>query len=147
MVVAAAYDPHKPTGEFKQHYRIKPLKVTARRLRKRQTKSEKLLWLALRNRQLDDLKFLRQHPIGHSIVDFYCHETRLVIEIDGGIHLNADVKDRDKFRQKMIEDYGIRFFRCTANEVESNLEGVLAGILKIVAQTAPLPSISREGKS
>ncbi len=91
--------------------------------------------------------FLRQHPIGHSIVDFYCHEKQLVIEIDGGIHLNVDVKDRDKIRQKMIEDYDIRFFRCTANEVESNLEGVLAGILKIVAPAAPIPSISREGKS
>ncbi len=91
--------------------------------------------------------FLRQHPIGHSIVDFYCHENRLVIEIDGGIHLNVDVRYRDKFRQKMIEEYGIRFFRCTANEVESNLEGVLAGILKIVTSAAPFPSISREGKS
>ncbi len=121
------------------------MKATARRLRKRQTKSEKLLWQELRNRKLDGLKFLRQHPIGPSIVDFYCHENRLVIEIDGGIHLDKDVKDRDKFRQKLIEDYGIRFFRCTANEVESNLEGVLAGILKIVAPTALIPSISREG--
>ena len=92
-------------------------------------------------------KFLRQHPIGHSIVDFYCHEKQLAIEIDGGIHLNADITDRDKIKQKMIEDYGIRFFRCTTNEVESNLEGVLAGILKVVAPTAPIPSISREGKS
>ncbi len=147
MIVATASDPKRPAGEFKQHYRIKPLKATARRLRKLQTMSGKLLWQALRNRQLDDLKFLRQHPIGHSIVDFYCHEKQLAIEIDGGIHLNTDVKDRDKFRQKLIEDYGIRFFRCTANEVESNLEGVLAGILKIVALTAPIPSISREGKS
>ena len=96
---------------------------------------------------MDGLKFLRQHLIGHSIVDFYCHENRLVIEIDGSIHLNTDVKDRDKIRQKMIEDYGIRFFRCTANEVGSNLEGVLAGIMKTVALTAPIPSISREGKS
>ena len=146
MVVATDYDPNKPTGEFKQHYRIKPLKATARRLRKRQTKSEKLLWQALRNRQLSGLKFLRQHPIGHSIVDFYCHANRLVIEIDGGIHLNADVKDRDKFRQKMIEDYGIRFFRCTADEVESNLEGILAEISKMVASPTPFPSISRDGK-
>ncbi len=147
MIVATANDPNKPAGEFRQHYRIKPLKATARILRKRQTKSEKLLWQALSSRKLDGLEFLRQHPIGHSIVDFYCHENRLVIEIDGGIHLNVDVKDRDKIRQKMIEDYDLRFFRCTANEVESNLEGVLAEILKIVAPTAPIPSISREGKS
>ena len=147
MIVATANDPNKPAGEFRQHYRIKLLKATARRMRKRQTKSEKLLWQALSNRKLDDLKFLRQHPIGNSIVDFYCHEKRLVIEIDGGIHLNVDVKDRDKIRQKMIEDYGIRFFRCTSNEVESNLEGVVAGILKFIAPSAPIPSISREGES
>ena len=147
MIVATTDNPDKPAGQFKQHYRIKPLKGTARRLRKRQTKSEKLLWQALRSRKLDGIKFLRQHPVGHSIVDFYCHEKQLAIEIDGGIHLNADITDRDKIRQKMIEDYGIRFFRCTSNEVESNLEGVLAGILKIVAPSAPIPSISREGKS
>ena len=146
MIVVIDSDPNESTGEFKQHYRIKPLKATARRLRKRQTKSEKLLWQALRNRQLSGLKFLRQHPIGHSIVDFYCHETRLVIEIDGGIHLNVDVKDWDKFRQKMIEDYGIRFFRCTADEVESNLAGILAEISKMVASPTPFPSISRDGK-
>ncbi len=70
-----------------------------------------------------------------------------MIEIDGGIHLNVDVKDRDKIRQKMIEDYDLRFYRCTANEVESNLEGVLAGILNIVAPSAPIPSISCVGKS
>ena len=92
-------------------------------------------------------KFLRQHPVGHSIVDFYCHEEQLAIEIDGGIHLDADITDRDKIRQKMIEDYDLRFFRCTANEVESNLVGVHAGIIKAVAPTTPLPSISREGKS
>ena len=133
MIVAAANDPNKHAGEFKQHYRIKPLKVTARRLRKRQTKSEKLLWQALRNRQLGGLKFLRQHPIGHSIVDFYCHEKRLVIEVDGGIHQSLDIKERDRYRQELIENYGISFFRCTATEVESDLEGVLSRIQKIVA--------------
>ncbi len=55
MIVVTDNDPNKPAGEFKQHYRIKPLKATARRLRKRQTKSEKLLWQALSNRKLDGL--------------------------------------------------------------------------------------------
>ena len=133
MVVVTDKAPNKPTGEFKQYYRIKPSKTTARQLRKRQTKSEKLLWQALRNRKLDGLKFLRQHPIGHSIVDFYCHEKRLVIEVDGGIHQSLDIKERDRYRQELIENYGISFFRCTATEVESDLEGVLSRILKAIA--------------
>ncbi len=131
--MSADNDPNKPAGQFKQHYRIKPLKGTARRLRQRQTKSEKLLWQALRNRQLDNLKFLRQHPIGHSIVDFYCHEKQLVIEVDGGIHQSVDIKERDRSRQELIEKYGVSFFRCTATEVETNLEGVLSKILEVVA--------------
>jgi len=58
-------------------------------------------------------------------VDFYCHEKRLAVEIDGGIHRRRDIKERDWNRQELIESYGIRFFRCTSDEVESNLEGVL----------------------
>ncbi|MFB0515920.1 MAG: endonuclease domain-containing protein [Candidatus Neomarinimicrobiota bacterium] len=71
------------------------------------------------------MKFLRQHPIGSSVVDFYCHEKRLAIEIDGGIHRSMDIKKRDQYRQKLIEGYGIRFFRCQADEVESDLAKVI----------------------
>ncbi len=66
-------------------------------------------------------------------MDFYCHEKQLVIEVDGGIHQSLDIKERDRYRQELIENYGISFFRCTATEVESNLEGVLSRILKVVA--------------
>lgn len=83
-------------SEFLQHYRIRPLRAIARRFRKRPTGSEELLWQALRNRQLDGLKFLRQHPIGVSIVDFYCHEKRLVVEVDGGMHKDRHVHERDQ---------------------------------------------------
>ena len=131
--MAADDNRNKPAGQFKQHYRIKPLKATARKLRQKQTNSEELLWQALRNRQLDNLKFLRQHPIGHSIVDFYCHEKQLVIEVDGGIHQSPDIKERDRYRQELIENYGVSFFRCSADDVESNLDGVLSRILKVVA--------------
>jgi len=64
VIVATANDPSKPAGEFRQHYRIKPLKAAARGLRKRQTKSEKLLWQALRSRKLDGLDPAAPLPAG-----------------------------------------------------------------------------------
>ncbi len=73
---------------------------------------------------------MRQHPFGHSIVDFYCHEKHLVVEVDGGIHKQRDIMERDKIRQEIIELYGVRFYRCTVDEVEQDLEGVLIGILR-----------------
>jgi len=114
-----------PRGEFRQHHRIKSVRGIARLLRRKPTRSESMLWEALRNRQLTGMKFLRQHPIGSSIVDFYCHEKRLAVEIDGPIHQKHDVAECDQARQKLIEAYGIRFFRCTSAEVEGNLQGIL----------------------
>ncbi len=89
-----------------------------------------MLWQAIRKRQLGGLRFLRQHPIGPAILDFYCHEKRLAVEVDGGIHENRDVKEHDQARRELIEMYSIRFYRCTAQEVEQNLEKVLEGILE-----------------
>ena len=112
-------------SEFLKHYRIRPLRTIARRLRKRATHSEEILWQALRNRRLDGLKFLRQHPIGVSIVDFYCHEKRLVVEVDGGIHKDRDVRLRDQLRQELIERDGEQVLRCSDADVEQDLEAVL----------------------
>ncbi|MEE9465770.1 MAG: endonuclease domain-containing protein [Candidatus Neomarinimicrobiota bacterium] len=128
-----------PLGEFLEHYQVKQIKGICRKLRRRSTPSEDLLWQALRNRRLDGLKFLRQHPFGPSIVDFYCHEKRLVIEVDGGIHLNKDIQEYDKSRQEFIELYGVKFFRCTTEQVERDLEGVLVGIL-MAAGKASVPT-------
>ncbi len=75
------------------------------------------------------LKFRRQHPFGSSIVDFYCHEKRLVVEIDGAVHRGEDAQDRDKFRQEIIEQYGVRFVRLTTDEVENDLGAVLRRLL------------------
>ncbi|MFQ6606825.1 MAG: endonuclease domain-containing protein [Fidelibacterota bacterium] len=136
-----------PYGEFREHYRYKDIKEICREMRKHPTKSENILWAALRNRNLAGLKFYRQHPFGRFIVDFYCHEKRLVVEVDGGIHRNREVRDYDRLRQEIIEKYRVRFFRCTSSEVESDLERVLRGILK-AAQTHPqTPSLEREGAS
>ena len=65
---------------------------------------------------------------GTSVVDFYCHEKRLVIEIDGGIHLGTDAIEHDKARQEVIELYGVQFLRFTATEVETDIESVKRAI-------------------
>ena len=127
-----------PRGELNTHYRSKDITQISRTLRKRSTGSEGLLWKALRGRNLAGLKFRRQHPFGSSIVDFYCHEKRLVVEIDGAVHQGEDAQDRDKIRQEIIELYGVRFLRLTADEVESDLRGSLVKI-KAAAKEIPHP--------
>jgi len=121
-----------PKGELLTHYRLKPIRSIAHLLRTSSTPSENLLWKALRHRQLGGLKFRRQHPIGPSIVDFYCHEKHLAVEIDGPIHDQREIAERNQARQELIEAYGIRFYRCTSAEVEKDLDKVLQGILKAI---------------
>lgn len=71
------------------------------------TEAERILWEHLRNRKLGRFKFLRQHPIGGYIADFYCHNKQLAIELDGDIHRRKDIKAKDKLRQKFLEKTGL----------------------------------------
>ena len=82
--------------------------------------------------------FRRQHPFGSNIVDFYCHQKHLAIEIDGVVHLGEDARERDKIRQEIIEKYGVHFLRLSADEVEHDLKGALAKI-KEAADETPHP--------
>jgi very-short-patch-repair endonuclease len=102
------------------------LKERARELRKNSTLGEVLLWNELRGRKVGELRFLRQKPIENYIVDFYCTELKLVIEIDGSSH-NLKVEE-DKFRQDQLESFGITFLRFTEEEVRKNMESVLREI-------------------
>lgn len=107
---------------------------TVRDLRKRQTPAEAKLWQALRNRKLCGKKFLRQQPIifeldGNRrffVADFYCHEAKLVIEVDGGIHETQ--KEYDKLRTHIINTLGIRVIRFKNEEVIHSLKDTLAKI-------------------
>ena len=101
-------------------------KVFARTLRKEQTPEEKIVWEVLRNRRFCNLKFRRQHDIEGFIVDFYCHELRLAIEIDGKIHDNQ--VDYDELRRVLIEDSGYRIIRATNDEVNRDLNILLERI-------------------
>ena len=102
------------------------LKPLAREMRRAPTPSEDRLWQRLRNQQLHGLKFRRQHPVDRFIVDFYCSEVRLAIEVDGPVHQYTP--EEDAIRQAFLENVGMRVLRFTSEQVETNLEGVLTEI-------------------
>ena len=98
----------------------------ARELRREPTASEALLWEALRGRGLHGHKFRRQQPIGAFVVDFYCDEAALIVEIDGPIHRQQRAADQE--RQHILEALGLRVLRVAAEQVETNIGGILARI-------------------
>jgi adenine-specific DNA-methyltransferase len=103
---------------------------SARILRKNQTSYETKLWQALRNRQLNSLKFRRQHVIGNYIVDFCCLSKRLIIEIDGGQHNEKNNIIEDNIRTKYLQDQDFRVLRFWNNEVRDNFAGVIEKIIE-----------------
>lgn len=115
-------------------YIIAAAKELARQLRKRQTKSEGILWEVVRNRKFLGLKFFRQHPLFFDflgaekffIADFYCHEQNIVIEVDGKIHDYQ--KEYDLLRDYMMNSLGIRVLRFTNEEIEFDIKMVLQKI-------------------
>ena len=109
----------------------------AKELRQPGTSAEGLLWGRLRARQLDGLKFRRQHPIGGCIVDFCCAEARLIAEVDGGIH-NAQ-REWDAERTAMLEAQGYRVIRFGNEAVIGDIDAVLAEIAR-AARGEPSPS-------
>ena len=100
----------------------------AKKLRDSATEPENVLWEALRNKRLDGYKFRRQHPLAIYIADFYCHELKLVIEVDGGYHQTKEQLILDKRRTDDIAFQGLKLIRFTNEEVTFNLEEVLIKI-------------------
>ncbi len=113
----------------------------ARQFRKEPTRSEHILWQALRGKQLDGIKFRRQQPIGPFIVDFYNSVYRLVVEVDGSVHDNQVELDRE--RQNLLEQLGLNVLRVKSEDVEKSLPSVLEAIrskvyeLKMKTSTFP----------
>lgn len=101
------------------------LKELAKQLRQNMTLAEVLLWKKLRNKQMLGYDFDRQKPLDNYIVDFYCRELMLAIEIDGASHNNEDVYNNDLQRQKELEKLGIRFLRFNDAEVKKSMSEVL----------------------
>ena len=118
------------------------LKELARKLRKDSTLSEVLLWEHLKGRKMLGYDFDRQKPMDNFIVDFFCNELMLAIEIDGDTH-NYKIS-RDVERQKRIEGLGVHFLRFTDEEVRHNIDGVAAIIEQWIKDNPPLHP-SQEG--
>jgi len=106
----------------------------AQKLRNNSTDTEKYLWKYLRGRQLEGFKFRRQHPIGKYIVDFINLERKIIIEVDGGQHLE---NKKDELRDKWFEEQGYEVLRFWNNEVLTNIEGVLESIRKKLYSPSP----------
>ena len=104
----------------------------ARALRQRSTPAEDKLWEALRGRRLSGLKFRRQHPIGPFVLDVFCVEHQLVVEVDGSIHKTPDQVAHDTARTGYLTDRGLNVLRFTNAEVERDLPGVLKRILQTI---------------
>jgi len=103
------------------------VKNLARNLRRKQTEAERLLWFHIRNRRLDGHRLRRQEIIGSYIVDFVCLEQKLILELDGGQHV--DTTEEDAVRTQQLEAYGYRVIRFWNNEVLTRTDDVLSSIL------------------
>ncbi len=113
-------------------------KEFAKHLRQRETSAEDLFWEMVRDRKILNLKIRRQHPIGIYIADFYCHELKLVIELDGSIHDLEDIKQtrlpdgqEDKVREAFLISEGLTVMRFSNDDVFSNPHLIEEAIKKI----------------
>ena len=102
------------------------LKELARQLRNSSTLSEVLLWKVLKGKQMRGYDFHRQKPIDKYIVDFYCHDLFLAIEIDGVSHFGK--AEYDEQRQSRLESLGVHFLRFADSDVKTNLDSVIGAI-------------------
>lgn len=99
-----------------------------RTLRSNQTNEEKLIWSRIRNKQLFGFRFFRQYGVGPYVLDFYCPQVRLAIEIDGGQHAETSNIIYDKERTEYLKELSIRVLRFWNNDVSKNIEAVLERI-------------------
>jgi very-short-patch-repair endonuclease len=109
----------------------------ARYLRKNATDCERILWRRLRNRNFANYKFRRQHPIDRYILDFYCSEARLAVELDGGGHdcIRRQLHDRD--RTEFLVSRKIVVLRFWNHQVREELDSVLQAIWFVLEQRCP----------
>ncbi|MBK6947814.1 MAG: endonuclease domain-containing protein [Haliscomenobacter sp.] len=103
------------------------------RMRYAPTMAEAELWNALANKKLG-VKFRRQHPLGPFILDFYCHQKRLAIEVDGGYHLNQNQMQHDAKRTNFLRNRGIKEIRFSNEEVIEDISLVLEKITEVLLE-------------
>ncbi len=121
------------------HHSIDAVTLLARRraLRKNSTNAEALLWSLLRSRQMAGAKFRRQHEFGPYILDFYCLEHRLAVEVDGGQHFEEAGVRYDEARTRFLSENGVQVLRFTNLEVLNETESVVETIWLVVGTPSP----------
>jgi type I restriction enzyme R subunit len=146
--------------QYRGGYQVARQTRFARELRKAETSAESLLWERLRNRQLLDFKFRRQHQFGDYIADFFCSEANLVIECDGGIHEQDESWHHDQARNAYMISQNLRVLRFSNQRILKDIESVLreiqqhlpsppgrgAGGEGLAARTKPSPQPSPRGR-
>jgi very-short-patch-repair endonuclease len=108
------------------------LKDRARSLRKNMTEAEVKLWVHPRKKQVSNLQFYRQRPIGNYIVDFYCPDAKLIIEVDGGQHFQDEGLEYDEKRDAYLQSLDLTVLRFSNLNVMRNIDGVMDTIAEIV---------------
>ncbi len=121
------------------------LRDFARKLRQEHTDAEQLIWRLLRDRRLNGRKFRRQHAVGPYVLDFYCHEAKLAVELDGGQHNEEGERRRDERRSEFLASKGIKTLRYWNHEALADTESVLEAIVLAIGEdphpaAAPPPS-------
>ena len=106
-------------------YAPSPTVTRARELRRTMTLPEVLLWQQIRGRRLDGIRFRRQHPIGPYILDFYCEDASLAIEIDGESHAHPDAVAHDRRRTEWLNSHGVEVMRIEAQDVLADLAALV----------------------
>ena len=108
----------------------KKLHYISKQLRNIPTTAENLLWQKLKGKQLCGKKFRRQYPLYSFIADFYCHDKKLIIEVDGEIHKQQQTKDTN--RDQILKEYGYTTLRFSNNAISNNIDLVLKTIMQYV---------------
>ncbi len=121
-------------------YQNRILKDRRKDLRNNQTKAESLLWLKLKNSQLNGFKFTRQYSAGPYILDFYCPKLRLAVELDGSVHKEKDVRLYDRDRDKYLKSINIHTLRFWNSEIINDIENVLDKIKNTITVISTTPS-------
>ncbi len=114
--------------ENKRLHTKKELSERRRELRQKMTPAEAFLWNHLKSKKLDGRRFTRQHSIGNYVVDFYCASERLIVELDGKVHQNAQAMEYDAIRTSYIETMGYKVIRFENKMVFDNYQSVIMGI-------------------
>lgn len=112
----------------------------ANKLRNNQTEAERYLWSYLSGNKIQNVRFKRQHPIFYFVADFYCHQAKLIIEVDGGYHQLPKQFEYDENRDKELENFCLKVLRFTNERVFSDTEKVIEEITEEVKRRIHTPN-------